>query len=164
MPITIEMPKTLVQHRGYFDYAQLMRATKGWFDANEYMFEESKHKYSGADGKVEVEMIGKKKINEYVRFLVIAWVRVWDMKDAELIRGGDRVQTQEGRVAVEVSGTMELDWQNRFGGSKLMQALQDFLHRFILKTTIEDVWKDKLYLKMRDLTRTVEKAIGSEGV
>jgi hypothetical protein len=159
MAVTVELPKAVIQHRGYFSYPELMRTTKGWFDSNEYVFAETKHKFSGSEGKVEVEMEGKKKINEYVRYVIKLWVRIWDMKDAETIKDGQKVRTNEGRVAIEIDAALDLDWQNRFGGSKLLQGLQDFMHRFILKTTIEDVWKDRLFFKTRDLAKTIERSM-----
>jgi hypothetical protein len=166
MAVLVEVPKTVIQHRGEFDYTGLMRNAKGWFDAGEYVFAETKHKLSkdGAESKIEVEMEGKKKINEYVRYIVKLLIRTWEMKEKDVIEGGQKVRKNEGRVAIDITANVELDWQNRFGGSKLMQGLQDFMHRFILKTTIEDVWKDRLFWKVRDLGKTLERSLGGATV
>lgn len=161
MPVTdIGMDTIYVRHKGFFDFNKLLREIKGWFASNYFKHGESKHKYKAADR--EVEFWGEIKINDYVRYRMDVSVKVWDMKDVEVIRDGQKSASNEGRLQVVINGKAQLDWIKRFGGSKFLQGVHDFYQKFIVHRSIERQWVGPLVGKMYSLQKTIKDSIGFE--
>ncbi len=160
------MPMTFVKHRGLFSYAELINIIRNWFRDYDYKFHEPKHQWKVPPEGVEIEIKikGDRNVNEYVKYHIEIFLRVYDMKDVEVVKEGQKVKMQDGKVTVEITGKLELDWQNRFGGNKFLQGLQDFLHQFIIKQDIGDHWEDDLLYKLMDLTKVIRSTLGQEAV
>jgi len=161
-----EMPTSFVKYRGMFNYSEVLQTVRKWFEEQNYSFEEPKHQWKApAEGiEVEIKIKGVRKVNEYVLYWIDIFFRVYDMKDVEVVKDGQKVKMQEGKVTVEIGGKLELDWQNRFSGNKFLQSVQDFLHKFIIKQDIGDRWEDDLLIKIMNLTKTIRTVLGHEAV
>lgn len=85
-----------------------------------------------------------------------------EISEVEIVKEGQKIKTQKGRIKVTVHGTMNLDWQKRFAGNKFLQYIQDFYHRYIIKEKIEDVWQDHLMLKAVTLKSKIQEKLESE--
>ena len=107
-------------------------------------------------------MKGDRKVNEYVKEIIEVAIRVWEMKDIEIIKDGQKIKTNEGKIAIEIGGNLSLDWQKRFKGNKFLQNLQDFFHKFIIRKDIGDQWEDNLLFKVMELTKLIQEKIGHE--
>ena len=160
------MPGTNVKFRGIFNYSEFMQSIKNWFKDYDYEFQEPTHKWKVPSEGVEAEikMTGERKVNEYVKYHITVSIRIWDMKDVEVVKDGQKMKLQDGKVSVDVEGKLEFDWQNRFGGNKFLQHAQDFLHKFIIKQDIGDWWEDDLLIKTMDLTKTIRHKLGHEAI
>ncbi len=157
---TERMPVTYVKHRGVFSHQQLVKGIQHWFGENKYTFHAGKYKVK--PNEAEYEVTGERKVNEYVKFELS--VRIWirDMSEVEVVQDGEKRKMNEGAVQVEVTGSYDLDYAERFGGSKFMQWLQDFYHKYVIRQTIEEVWEDDLYVKIVQLSNTIKEALGME--
>ena len=166
MSVTKGMPTRSVKFRGTFSYSDLLQAVRGWFGDNYYRFDEPTHKWkSGGEGvEAEIKMKGARKMNEYVKYHVEVWVRIWDMKEVEVIKDGQKMVLNDGKVAIETTGKVEFDWANRFQGSKFLQNLQDFFHKFIIRQDISDKWEDGLFKTLIEFTKMIKEKIGYEAV
>ena len=91
-------------------------------------------------------------------------MRVFDFKEVEMLKEGKKVMMNTGRIAVELSGSMTLDFENRFGGNKFFQALQDFYHKHIIHRDIGDVWEDDLMLKIVNLGKLIREKCQQEAL
>ena len=60
-------------------------------------------------------------------------------------------------LGIDLGGTLHLDYRKRFGGNKLVQALQDIYHKYIIRTTIEDVWEDELIIQIIELGKLIRE-------
>jgi len=163
---TFPQPVTFIKHRGFFNYSELLQAIRKWYIDDDYdmlnipMY---KQKFPSATGvEHEFKMHGEKKVTEYVKFHMVIFVRVYDLRDVEIIRDGKKVKLQEGKVQVEVSPVLDLDWQKRFGGSKFLQALEEFYRKYIIKYTIVDYWEDVVLLKAAQLSKVIKESLGQE--
>lgn len=166
MSISIGMPMRYVKFRGLFDYGELLLAIRHWFEEFDYRFEEPKHQWKvppeGAEA--EIKFKGERKINEYVKYYIEIFFRTFDMKEVEVVKDGQKMKLYDGKVIVELGGKLDLDWQNRFGGNKLLQGLQDFFHKFIIKQDIGQKWEDDLDMQIIDLTNRIKQVVGHEAV
>lgn len=158
------MPITYIKHRGFLDVSKLIQSVRGWFVSNRYDFHFSKQKYTGPAGAAEqeLEMFGERKMTEYVQFKITLLMRIWDLKEVEVVKDGEKIKATTGRIAIELGGELMLDYRNRFGGNKFLQGLQDFYHKYIIKATIEEVWEEGWFLYVVDLGKLIRKQFQHE--
>ncbi len=161
MPVQTEfnLPLTVIKSKGYFIWKDLLMNIKKWFESEYYLFGETKHKYKPDER--EVDVIGDRKLNEYVRYKIAVGIKVMGLKDVELIKDGKKITMQEGRVNINIAGTMLLDWQARFKGNKFLQAVQDFYHKYVIKQKIESEWLDHLGFKIYQLTKSINASLAT---
>ncbi|MBI4450407.1 hypothetical protein HY642_00395 [Candidatus Woesearchaeota archaeon] len=161
---TYDIPMSTIKYLGPFDLQKLLKTGRDWLDERLYDFEEPtyKHKVGGEGAEVEVEWLGKLKVNVYVKNYIEVRFHIRDMKDVEVVRNGEKLKMQYGRVLIESKGRIELDWGERFKGNKFLIALQDFYHNYIIKRTIFVKWWDNLYYQIYELNRVLREQLGFE--
>ncbi|MBI4016882.1 MAG: hypothetical protein HY363_04270 [Candidatus Aenigmarchaeota archaeon] len=159
-----DMPNTIVKHKGLMDFPKLIETARSWLVDEGYTVDEVKHKVKkdSAGSEYEIELAAERKINEYVKYYFKLTIRAWGVRSIEVTKEGKKTKTFDGRVHLEVSPQYELDWQGRFGGSKFLQGLQDFYHKYIIYRDINDQWEDDLLLKGMQLVRTLKEVFGHE--
>lgn len=164
---TIGMPTVYIKHKGVFNLSEILQGIIGFLEKDAFKVHYPKHKYkvpSPKGGEHEIKIYGERKINEYVKFKIDVFMRVFDFKEVEMLKEGKKVMMNTGRIAVEISGSMTLDFENRFGGNKFLQALQDFYHKHIIHRDIGDVWEDDLMLKIVNLGKLIREKCQQEAL
>jgi len=161
MPVQTEFgtPTANIKSKGFFIWKDVLATIKDWLDSEYYDFLETKHKYKPDER--EVEIVGERKLNEYVKYKINIALLAQGLKDVEVIKEGKKITMQEGRIKIEVTGNMTLDWQKRFGGNAFLQAVQDFYHKYIIKQKIETEWLDHLLFKIFKLTKVLNEKLGT---
>jgi len=81
-----------------------------------------------------------------------------------LIKDGKKIKADSGRIAIDIDGELTLDYQGRFGGSKAMQTLQDFYHRYIIRQDIGDYWEDEIVIRMVNLGKLIREQCQQEAL
>jgi hypothetical protein len=162
--ITHDMPTTYIKHKGFLDVSKLIQSIRGWFIDKKYDFHFSKQKYAGPVGAAEqeLEMYGEREMTEYVKFKIKLLIRIWDIKDVEVVKDGEKIKTTTGRVAIELGGNLLLDYRARFKGNKALQFLQAFYHKYIIKATLEEVWEEEWFMHVGDLGKLIRKQFQHE--
>lgn len=166
------MPVTLVKHRGFFDYSKLLQAIRQWYVDNEFdNFDigSYKQKFPTATGtEHEAEMSGSKRVTDYFKIKIEIFMRVYNLRDIEIIQDGKKLKLQEGQVQIEVRPAYDLDWQKKFQGKgkwgDFLKALQEFYHKYIIKYKIGDYWEDMVMMKAGELVNVIKDALGQEVV
>lgn len=160
------MPTTYIKHKGFLDVSKLIQSVRGWFISNRYDFHFSKEKYAGpaTSAEQELELFGEREMTEYVKFKITLLMRIWDLKEVEVVKDGEKIKATTGRIAIELGGELILDYRKRFGGNKFLQGLQDFYHKYIIKATIEEVWEEGWFLHVVDLGKLIRKQFQHEVV
>lgn len=163
-------PVQLVKHRGFFDYSELLQAVRKWFvDENFDTLDMPmyKQKFPGPTGtEHEFKMRGKKNITEYVKYDFEFSMRVYNLRDVEIIQDGKKIKVQDGQIWFEIAPVLILDWQDRFKGAgpfaPFITSLNEFYRKYIIKYTIVDYWEDMCLLKSLQLTRLIKEKLGQE--
>lgn len=163
-------PPVTVKHRGFFNFQEVITAIQDFFSENYYdTVQWAQYKFkipSPAGAEYEIEVKGSRKVTEYVKFHQRVYLRVFDMREVEIVRDGKKVKTNDGRLHVEVKPTVEFDWQGRFkkGGAfgKFYQWLHDFFRGHIIKYKIEDYWIDNLLIEQGRLVKKIQATLGQE--
>jgi len=155
-------PPILIKHKGYFVLSKLMQAIKKWLEDNHYEFHIPKHKHKASEE--EFGIYGERKINDYVKFRLTVDMRIWEFKEVEVVQDGKSVKKNYGRVAINFIPSYTLDYENRFGGSKFMQEIQNFYHKYIIKRKIEDYWEDELFAQAGGLIHVIKTNLEYEAM
>jgi hypothetical protein len=163
------LPVTLIKHRGFFSYSDLLQAIIGWYAHDNYevdmpMYKQKFPQVTGTEHEFKIH--AEKKVTEYVKFHIDLFIRVYNMRDIEIIQEGKKMKLQDGQVQIEVIPFLELDWQKRFSGpppwQNFLKALDDFYRSYIIKYKIVDYWEDMILLKSSQLGRVMKEALGQE--
>ena len=169
MPV-FDVPVTLVKHRGFFNYSNVLQAIRKWYVDDDYdvlnmpMYKQKFPTPTGVEHEVKIH--GEKNVTEYVKFHMDIFLRVYNLRDIEIIQDGKKMKLQDGQVQVEVIPKLELDWQKRFIGpepwKKFLKALDEFYRNYIIKYKIVDYWEDMVLIKAGQLVRVLKEALGQE--
>jgi hypothetical protein len=163
-------PVQILKHRGFFDYSALLQAIRKWFideDFDTLDIPMYKQKFPGPTGtEHEVKMKAAKNVTEYVKYEFVFQMRVYNLRDVEIIQDGKKIKVQDGQVQIEIESNLVLDWQKRFKGSgpfaPFIKSLDNFYRNYIIKYTIVDYWEDMCLLKSLQLLRVVKQTLGQE--
>jgi hypothetical protein len=167
IPTKYNVATDFVKHRGIFSFSELLQGIRKWYVDDDYEFHIIAHKFkipSPLGAEHEIEIHGEKKVTDYVRYHIDIFMKFYDVRDVELIKDGQKLKMNDGKLLIEIKCDLEFDWQQRFGGSKFLQALHDFYRNYIIKYKIKDYWEDILLLKMGELKRVIKEKIGLEVV
>lgn len=154
-----------IKFGGIFDYDGLMKVMRAWIVDQGYEFHETSLKYkvpSPAGAESEHVWWGWRKVNSYVKYHVDIFFHFWHLHDVEVVRDGKKQKLQSAKIQIEISGRCELDWSNRFAGSKLMQALADFYDNYIIKRKIDTIHGDQLYYRLYKLQKVAKEYLEFE--
>jgi len=160
----ITIPEFLVKHRGFFDQQALFQAIQGWFAAEEMDFSLGDYKIKSTDTGTEILYTAKadRKMTDYIKFYIEIRMRIFNMRDVEIVQDGNKKKLQEGQIVVEINSTLETDWQGRFEKGTWTQKMGTLIKEKILKYKISDYYEDMLIDKDQSLIRTIKTALGQE--
>ncbi|MEK6857712.1 MAG: hypothetical protein AABX39_03950, partial [Nanoarchaeota archaeon] len=114
-------PPLVYKHKGFLNIPELVKFVRGWLSSELYLFFETKHVHKSDED--EIEVYGKRKLNEYVQYTLYVEMKAEEISEVEIVKEGQKIKTQKGRIKVTVHGTMNLDWQKRFAGNKFLQYI-----------------------------------------
>jgi len=155
----------IIKFKGIFDFHSLMRTMRNWIVNQGYEFHETsvKHKVPSPIGaEQEFEWWGWRKVNSYVKFHIDIYFHLWDLHDVEVVREGKKQKLQSARMQIEMTGRCELDWSNRFAGSRFLQALADFYDNYVIRKQIDTIYTDQLYYRIYKLQRVAKEFLEFE--
>lgn len=156
------VPPFTIKHRGFFNQVEVVKAIQDWMDGKGYYVNINFFKQSS--GKIGqnyyIEMQASRALNEYVKFHIHIIIRIYDMKEVELIKEGKKTKTNQGHFHANIRSKIKFDWQERFKGNKFLIALGDFLREHILKYKISDYWAGKMVHEMQGLLDTINNTLG----
>ena len=155
----------IVKYQGVFDKDDLMKTMRNWIVNQGYEFHETsvKHKVPSPDGsEQEFAWWGWRKVNSYVKYHIDMFVKYWNLKDVEVVRDGKKQKLQSAKVQIELSGRCELDFSNRFAGSKVLQFIADFYDNYIIKNEIDTLYTDQLYYRIYKLQGVIKEFLEFE--
>ncbi|MDO8741074.1 MAG: hypothetical protein Q7J54_05885 [Candidatus Woesearchaeota archaeon] len=151
-----ETPHYKIKKVGIVDLDGLYRLMHRWYVDRNYYFEEPTYKHkvpSPAGAEEEFEWFGWRKMNDYVKYWILAYMHFYEMKEVEIIKDGKKKKMIRARVYIEVWGTMEWDWQKRWQGSKFLENVRKFMDQYFFMTRDKigsSVWGDRLmYVAMK---------------
>ena len=170
MPKLSPQPETFIKHRGFFKYSELLQATRNWFVEDDFDILNipiEKQKFPAPTGvEHELTIKGEKNVTDYVKFYIDIRMVFFNMRDIEVVHEGKKTQMQDAQVQIEIMPKVEFDWQKRFAGlgpwKGIMEQLDNFYRKYIIKYKIDDYWEDMVLLKATQLAKVIRETLGQE--
>jgi hypothetical protein len=156
---------SMIKYRGIFDIEGLFKKTYDWMIHQGYEVYEKKYKHKVPDprgAEDEVTLSGYRKVNGYVRFTLDVDFHIWDMRYVDVVKEGAKKKMVTARIKILFQPTVQLDYSNRFAGSKFLLALQDFYHKFIIRQDIQNYWEDEIWYRTLKLQRVIKDFLDME--
>jgi len=158
----------LLKYDGLFDLDNLYRLIQEWIVNQEFYFEEKtvKHKVpSPAGAEKDYDFHGWRNINEYAKFYIRVYIKIYNLKYIEVIKEGKKKKLTKAQLKIYIKGELELDYKNRFEKNKFLIALKKFYNKYILKEgegIIGGVWWDQLYYHIYKLHAVIKEYLDME--
>lgn len=159
--------RTRLRFNGVFDFDGLYTFMRKWFLDRKFIFTEKNYKYKvptpvGAES--EIEWTAWRKINEDIVFHINIYFWFWDLHPVEVIEDGEKKQRYKARFFIDFSGAIEVDWQNRFEGSRFREILGKIFYSKMRKlTNYQGLYWDQLYYLILDYYNDVKNFLGMTG-
>ncbi|NQU98892.1 hypothetical protein HQ533_05490 [Candidatus Woesearchaeota archaeon] len=131
--------RAFVQFKGDYDFDGLFKLIVNWMLERRYEFHEKKFKEKGigpGGAELKIKLIGEKKETGYVKLYINVFIRAWDYVEKEGMLHGEHKIYSGGRIQIEIITTLEVDWQNKFSGSKSKELMGKFYY-WVKKKEIE---------------------------
>ena len=128
MSKTIKMPVSIIKYAGFVDEKKVLNAIRAWFIDDGFEFREPVYKNKvGPDGlEIEIRMNGEKRVTSYIKFIIDMHMWIREVKEVPVVKDGIQQMAKEGKFWVETGGVLEMDWQHRFDGNKVLRRSMTF--------------------------------------
>lgn len=150
---------------GIFDFEGVYRAMQNWFVEQKYYFEEVLYKHkvpSPAGAEEHIRWTGWRNVTEYVRFNIEIYFILWDAKEIEVIKNGEKKRLTKARMKIQFDGYVETDYSKRFEESPFLKKLARFYNEFVMKKRIDTLYTDQLYYMILKLYTVAKEQLEFE--
>lgn len=151
-----------IRYRGVFDYDGMYKMMRAWFADREYDFWENRYKHKiRVDGtELEINWEAWRDITELLRNWIYVYFHVWDYKEVEVIKDGQKKKMVSARMLIQFSWAIEIDYEGRWQDSKFKRKMLQFLMRFMIKKDLETIYGDKLWYNCNKLQQATKQYLG----
>lgn len=162
--IPLGKPVSKIRFRGDYEWEKLYNGIKSWIEGRGYEFFEGgfKHKEKTLGAEIEIKFRAVYDLNDYTQQWIFMFIKIWNYQEKEVVVDGKKKTIAHGRMFIDFSGEIWLDYQERWEATALLRKLRDFYHRYVIKHEIEDVWADRLYYEVLKLQTFVKKELDME--
>ncbi len=157
----------VIKYRGIFDLDGLYRTMVEWFEYQGYEMNEKAYKHkvpNPAGAEQEISWVCWRKVNAYVKYWMIIYFHIWELKEVEVIKDGKKKKMTSARMKINFDGRVELDWQNMFAGNRFLVEVQHWMNKYVLHKKITGHWEDELYYRMHKLFYVTKEFLNMETV
>ena len=143
------MATLYVQHKGVWDMDDLLKTIADFMTGQKFKFYEKmqRHRHPGPFGVERYYVLeGVRHIDEYQQWRF--WVRLetFDEHDVEVVqKDGTKKMMAKGRLWIQMSGMLDLDYDKRWGRSWFSLNLRKFFNHYIVYRKAALPWWDKVY-------------------
>ncbi|MFC1768401.1 hypothetical protein ACFLZX_01430 [Nanoarchaeota archaeon] len=153
-----------IRYKGVWNMNDLYSKMADWFRKRKYNFYEKtyKHKAPSPFGKDrQYQWDGVRIEEDYYKFIINIYMHCYDVSDFEAKKpdGTSDILTK-GRIWIEMTGRIDLDYDNKFEESKFYANLRNFYNNYVLKKRVEHILWDQLwYREILKLHELIEKTL-----
>ena len=130
-----------IRQRSIFAMDELYKNMFRWFSRNNYDFQEKEYFEQimpGGDAKkLEIAWIARRKISDYIRFVIEVKFLVAGLKSTEIEQDGVKRKIDSGDVEMRFTAKLERDYDKKWESNPVTQFLRDFYDKKIVRSRME---------------------------
>jgi len=132
--------KQELKKKGYFNFSGLYGFCFGWLEDEGFKIAEKKYeeKVSGGGKEINIEWEAKKKITDYIQFVIGLKWKALGLKDAEVEREGKKESTNKGDIKLEFKATFVSDYEDMWEKKPLWKLLRGVYDKYVIQTTLDE--------------------------
>ena len=156
--------EVIVKYKGIFDMEGLVKVVYNWFESRKMQWHQPvfKDKSRPTGKEEEMKIVAFRNDTEYYRVRYELFFRTWDLMRVEVIQNGQKRFMEKGRMKCTIRLYFELDYQNRWSGSRFQHALQNFFDKYIVLRKLQ-VIGDKLEYEAMGLQEVMKQYLNMSG-
>lgn len=143
------VPTFYIQYKGVWDMEGLMKMLTDFFTKEKFKFYErmQRHRHPGPFGVERLYRFdAERNLDEYCKWTVSITMETFDEHDVEVVqKDGSRKKMAKGRLWIQLSGAIVIDYENRWETSWWNISLRKFMNRYIIRKRIELPYWDTFY-------------------
>jgi alpha-amylase/alpha-mannosidase (GH57 family) len=135
-----EIIKEKLDYSGLLKFADLYKYAHSWLDEEDYGVVEDKYeeKISGNSKDIEVEWKCTKKVSDYFKNEIKLKFEIKGLVDVEVEVDGKKKKMQQGKVKVELKGTLIKDPESKWEGSAFYRFLREVYNKYIVPQRVDE--------------------------
>lgn len=122
-----------VTYEGLFDFADLMRTVKEFFNSHGFGWFESQHtelvKETGKD--IYIQCDNRHEISDYAKSRIVVFITVRNLTDVEIEKDGRKLIVNKGKVTFEFEAYVMTDYMGRYEKKPWMYFYRAMMEKFI---------------------------------
>jgi hypothetical protein len=141
----------VIKYNGEFDLKNMYNSAKEFLIKNKYILNEKEYKEKSSSIGKEFNLVldAERKIDDYVSFNINLHFLI--------IKAEKKEGKYNGNIQIRLSAYVLLDRKNKFQISSFKSFLFFFYNNFIIKNKIENVYEDKLFSEVSELSNMLKK-------
>ena len=134
--------KEKIEFSGLFDFKALYSFAHSWFKEGRYGVTEEKYseKVTKENKKdIEIEWLASKDISDYFKVENKIKFEISGLSEVEAEIDGKRKKMNEGRISIEITGTLIKDKDSKWDTSPMYRFMRDVYNKFIIPFRINEL-------------------------
>jgi len=146
-----------IKQKSVFNLDELYKLMFRWFELYGYDMQELEYRDSieGNGKHLEIKWRAKKQIDDYLQFVIVTNFLVLGFESIEIDRDGAKVKTDKGEVEINISASLEKDWQDKWAETGYAKVIREIYDKYIIKSRIESL-EGELYEEVYKLIDEVK--------
>jgi hypothetical protein len=122
-----------------FDMTELYKKLFKWFEVYGYDFWEKEFKdIDEPSGKhIEIFWEGRRKIDEYIMFVIEISYLILGMKDVEVEKGGIKLKTQKCALEFRISSYLLMDYDDKWSKTGFHKSIRNVYDKYVARERID---------------------------
>ncbi len=156
--------KEKLEHSGIFDFPKLYNFAHRSFKDDGYGVNEDKYseKVNGQKRDITVEWKATKDISDYFKEEYKIKIEITEMSEVEVEIDGVKKNMNQGKISIEISGTLIKDKDNKWETSTFYRFLRDVYNKYVIPARIIDR-QSKVSDKAREFLEELKKYLELSG-
>lgn len=146
--------KEKVEHSGLMDFGGFYSFVHSWFKEEGYGVDEVKYaeKSDGAKRSIDIEWKITKRLSDYFKIEHKLKMEVKELTEVEVEIDGKKKKTNQGKITVEISGTLIRDPDSKWDKAPFYRFMRDLYNKYIIPSRV-----DNMMFKVSDDVKKVKE-------
>jgi len=141
-----EVYSSKISYKGYFTFRDFYQFCYNWLSEEAGLtVEETEYgeKIAGPTKEIKFKWACTKKVTDYFQFEIKLDFRIDQLAEVEINKGGAKVKTNSGSVAIKLKASLVRDYEGKFETSSRMKLWRGIYEKWIISQRVAE-FEDKL--------------------